>query len=272
MKVDIVIRARNNAPLTAACIKSIRDNTPREDYRIILVDDGSMPPLHTLLEDTGEVYVLGSRSSGAVTATNRGLALSLLNADTAYVAVFDNDTSIPDGDTAWLDRFIAELEEYPGTAAVGATGTAAGPQHPLAVPQTYTAAWGDESRGGRKDNPQIAKLVSFACLFIKDAVKECGFWDERYNPGNWEDSDYAVTLRDAGWTVRVARSVYIHHRCHTTFGPQLGRLLRANEQKFYEKWGIGKLFDMRVVSAEHILKVAETVLGKGRVDNDKASV
>ena len=46
---------------------------------------------------------------------------------------------------------------------------------------------------------------------------------------------------------------------HQTFGPQLDRLLRENEGKFLLKWGVGRLFDMRVVGPDYILKVAERV-------------
>lgn len=251
--VDIVIRAKNGHDLTATCIRSIKQATPDGTYRIILVDDGS----DTAYDRMGQDYTVSvAVSRGAVSATNLGLQVALA-LDGDYVMVLDNDTRVPHGDTTWLSRMIAELERYPDTACVGATTNYANPpQHIMACPQTYTADWGDEAKGGMKDNPPVVWFVSFACLLRKDAVRRVGLWDERYNPGNWEDTDYAVQLRQAGYQVRVAHSVYIHHDGHKTFSGKLKELLAVNGKKFREKWGLGLLYDMGFVTKAELMKEA----------------
>lgn len=253
--VDIIVRARNGHELTAACVDSIRENTPRESYRLILVDDGSVPPY---LATDGDVLVRHPESYGAVSATNSGLAQSLLYSDSEYVVVMDNDTRVPAGDTDWLERFVSEMEQYgPGCAAVGATSSFVNqPQHILYLPSTYTADWEDGDKGGVKTLPGAIWFVSFCVLLRKDAIRAVGLWDERYNPGNWEDTDYAVQLRVAGYTVNVARSVYIHHRGHQTFGDQIRKLLETNKAKFIEKWGAGRLYDLGLMSGQDLAKIA----------------
>ena len=247
--VDIIIRAKNGHDLTRACIDSIVKNTP-DSYRLILVDDGS-----STFQDASECdyYVRSSESRGAVTATNLGLAIALqLSGD--YVIVLDNDTRVPDGDKTWLDRWIGELEQAgPETAAIGATTNFANPpQHILTVPQTYTADWRNEGKAGEKNNPPVRWFVSFAVLLRKSALRVCGLWDEQFNPGNWEDTDYAITLRKSGFQIRVARSVYIHHDGHKTFGKDLHQLLATNKEKFLRKWGIGCVWDMGLLSNEEM--------------------
>ena len=234
--VDIIIRAKNGHELTHAAIRSIRENTSHP-YRIIFCDDGSDPAYPA---DDLDFVIRGRDSRGAVSATNAGLALSL-QLDGDYVAVLDNDVRVPAGDRAWLDRFISELEADPKTACVGATTNFANPpQHILTVPQTYAGNW----EKGEKDNPPVRWFVSFCCLMRKEAVRQVGLWDERYNPGNWEDTDYAMQLRKAGWLVRVARSVYLHHEGHKTFGADLAKLMNENKEKFLRKWGVGGAWDM----------------------------
>ena len=256
--VDIIIRAKNGHDLTEECLASIDANTPDGTYRIILVDDGSDPPY----DFATDFSVRHNSPRGAVSATNSGLALSLQFTDSDYVIVMDNDTRVPDGDTTWLERFVAEIEQYPDCGAVGATTNYANPpQHILTVPQTYTGDW----EGGTKENVAAPWFVSFCVLMRKDVVRQLGLWDERYNPGNWEDTDYAVQMRVAGLSVRVARSVYIHHKGHSTFSDDLKRLLAENRLKFVEKWGFGRCWDLGIIGPEEVNAVIRQIAaGEGQ--------
>ena len=253
-RADIVIRAKGGHELTARAIKSIRDNTPAGQYRIILVDDGSDPPLFEHLGDPGDLYMARPEPGGAVSATNLGFQAALTFRDSAYVMVMDNDAAVPDGDRTWLFRFISELVEHPDTAVVGATTNFANPpQHILTAPATFERDWQEKGQGfGRKENPPVPALVSFACLIRKEVIAQLGLWDERYDPGNFEDTDFAVTVRVAGYKVRVARSVYIHHEGHKTFSKDLKLLLARNREKFIQKWGAGRLMDLGLVKPEEV--------------------
>ena len=245
--VDIIIRAKDGPALTYPLIDSITANTDPSLFNIILVDDGS-DPAYDAIEDI--THIRHSTAKGAVSATNSGIAQALLN-DAPYIMIMDNDTQVPDGDAGWLERFIAELEGGGDKcAAVGATSSFVNvPQHILQCPKTYSADWqNDDGTGGNKLNPAVPWFVSFCVLLKKSAVREVGMWDEQYNPGNYEDTDYAMQLRVAGYEVKVARSVYIHHKGHKTFGDKLQQLLATNQIKFYEKWGIGRLPDMAMIS------------------------
>jgi len=92
-------------------------------------------------------------------------------------------------------------------------------------------------------------------MLRKDAVRRVGFWDERYNPGNYEDTDYAMQLRRAGYDIRVARSVYIHHHGHKTFSDKLKNLLQENHIKFVQKWGPGALVDAGMINAKEAVEI-----------------
>jgi GT2 family glycosyltransferase len=252
--VSIIVRGKNGHELTERCLASIAENTAVGSYRLIVVDDGSEPAYVFPCD----YAVRSDQSRGAVTATNLGLGVALQQADAPYILVLDNDTEIPAGDVTWLDRFVAELEENPRTAAIGATTNfAKGHQFALAAPTTYTADWKDDKSGGVKDNPEVAEFVSFAVLMRRDAVARVGFWDEQYNPGNYEDTDYAVQLRVNGWEIRVARSVYIHHHGHRTFGANLDALLQDNGMKFMQKWGPGHLWDLGLLPTKMLAQAVK---------------
>ena len=196
--VDIVMRAKNGNDMTEAAIASIQRETKPEAYNLILVDDGSDLPQNAPCH----YRIRLAESRGAVTATNMGLAISLqLPGD--YVMVMDNDTAIPEGDYTWLRRFVREIEASgPECAAVGATSDNVNPpQQILYCPQAYTANWTNGEEQGFKENPDVPWFVSFCVLLRKSAIRKVGFWDERYNPGNFEDTDYSVKLRDAGYGI-----------------------------------------------------------------------
>jgi len=257
--VSIIVRGKNGHELTEKCLTSIVANTSPDLYRLILVDDGSSPAYGFPCD----FLVRSDVCRGAVTATNMGLGVALQQSDAPYILVLDNDTEIPDGDFGWLPRFIGELEENPQTAAIGATTNfSKGPQHILASPQTYTADWSEDKRGGTKTNPQVADFVSFAVLMRRDVVSRVGFWDEQYNPGNYEDTDYAAQLRLAGFEVRVARSVYIHHLGHSTFSDQLSDLLKTNGLKFVQKWGPGHLWDLGLLPTQSLVSAVRSREGR----------
>lgn len=249
--VDIIVRAKNGHQMTFDCLKSIRRNTPAGTYRIILSDDGSDPALSDAYTD---VLIRSRDSRGAVTATNLGLGISLNLFDSEYTLILDNDVIIPEGDDTWLFRMVKELEEGgPQTACVGATsGYSNMPQHILSVPPTYTADW----EGGMKDNPPVKWFISYCVLFRKRVLAQLGAWDERFNPGNWEDTDYAVRVRLAGYQIRVARTVYVHHLGSKTFSEALARLLQVNGEKFREKWSPGTLLDLGLISPQELKEAA----------------
>ena len=261
--VDIIIRGKNGHEKTARAIASIRQNTAPETYRLILVDDGSDPPYHDSLEDIGDTIVAWPESAGAVTATNAGFAIAL-DSPAPLVMVMDNDAWVPTGDSDWLLRFAQELTEFDSTGVVGATTNYANPpQHCLRTPDTYTADWGERVPGkkfGVRENPPCVSLVSFACLIRKDVLRATGGrWDTRYDPGNFEDSDFAVQVRLAGFDVRVARSVYLHHDGHSTFSDDLKLLLKTNQRRFVDKWGMGRLMDLGFVTRD---EMAQALTGR----------
>lgn len=257
--VDIIVRSKNGHDMFERLVDSIEANTDPSLFRFVISDDGSDPPL-PFAPRCPDVFLHTGTCNGAVTATNLGLAVALTKNDSEYVLIMDNDTEIPDGDTEWLNRMIAEFEQGgPKTACVAATSDRVDMvQQILMVPPTFTADWEDEATGrmGSKDNRAVPSFVSFCVLFRKSVLREVGPWDERYNPGNWEDTDYAVQVRNAGYEIRVARSVFIHHKSHATFGDDIQKLLKENQAKFAEKWGLGRLWDMNIIPSKEIAILA----------------
>jgi len=244
-KVDIVVRARNGHEMTAQCLESIVRNTPRELYRLILVDDGSDPAL----DETPDVLVRVEESQGDGSASNLGIALAQTRKGSPYILLLDAGTKIPLGDSTWLQRMIAELEEGgEDCAAVGAlTHLGIPPQHILSALVTYEEEW----EGGSSENLEVPWLRLSPVLFRKEALEECGPLDAQYEVKSYAGFDISVQLRDAGWQLRTARSVFVFLAAE----PGLEQRSAADQQSFYMKWGMGKLFDMGFIAAQELRRV-----------------
>ena len=235
-QVDIIVRAFGNTKLSEKCCDSIFDNTPDVPYQLIYVDNGTIGYRPVFDNDDPATVVRLPFNHGSVRAINVGLSLALLS-DAPYILLLDNDTEIPAGDHYWLERFITYFDDPKVGAAGAVTDFCAGPQHIERLP--------DRAEG--QPPHEVPVLVSFALMLRKTAVDQVLFFDERYEPGNFEDYDYCLQLREAGWKCVIADSVFIEHEGHATFkNMNLNNLLAQNTQKFCDKWTATKLDAMGV--------------------------
>jgi GT2 family glycosyltransferase len=231
--VDILVRGVGTASLTDACLRSIYNNTAGPSFLVTYVDGGTpLTDFQALVQHFPQAqFVRLPFNHGSVRAINYGLSIALWST-APYILLLDNDTEVPEGDTDWLTRFVSYLADSRVAAAGAVTDYVAGAQNVRAYP--------DRVQGRPPLQPPV--LVSFAMLLRKAAVEKVQFFDERYEPGNFEDYDYCLQLRQAGYTLVVADSVWLYHRGSQTFA-RLGhtQLLAENERKFIDKWGAATL-------------------------------
>lgn len=242
--VDVLVRGWGQTGLTRELLASLYANTPAPTFQVIYVDNGSPVEEATgLLQDFPRVTVVRLPfNHGSVRAINVGLQLAKFS-DAPLVLLLDNDTKIPPGDLTWLERLAGYFDD----PAVGAAGCVSdyvsGNQHVDAVPDRFTK----DCEEGKKAPTELPVLVSFAMMMRKDAVLKCGLLDEDFEPGNYEDYDYTLRIREAGYKLVLADSVWLHHKGSQTFGKMdFKALLDTNQEKFVNKWGVEKLDSMGI--------------------------
>lgn len=241
--IDIIIRGSGKTDLTRACIQSIEANTDMERVNLIYVDNGSeWDEWGDLIAGIEHRYTLVRLpfNHGACRATNAGLSLAFLTA-APYILIFDNDIEIPSGDNGWLDRWLTYFEDETVAAAGAVSDYASGLQTPHSAPHVYSKAWQEGETRGLAAPPDVPILASFGMLLRKSAIEDVGLIDERYEPGNFEDWDYVLSLREAGYKAVVAASIWLHHKGSQTFSDSLQDLLATNQQKLIDKWGVDEL-------------------------------
>jgi GT2 family glycosyltransferase len=246
--VDILIRGYENVALTAACLSSIRRETDPALYQITYVDNGSAVPNFTqLVKNHPDVqFVRLPFNHGSVRAINVGLAMAFLS-PSEFVLLMDNDTSIPSGDSEWLNRLMSYFDDETVGAAGAVSGYVSGLQQAEAAPDTYTRDWQENGRGGLKAQPDAPVLVSFAMMIRKSAIQQVGLFDERFEPGMGEDYDIILRLRQAGWRCIVANSVWVKHTGSQTFGKMgFNKILQESYAKLVDKYTVDGLRELGI--------------------------
>lgn len=271
--VDIIVPTYENEDLTVACFESIKRCTDPAIYRLIWVDNASrdISKVERCLNDVNHVAVRLPSNVGFVGAVNRGIELS----NSAYVCLLNNDTVVSSG---WLSKLICALQ---GSEKLGIVGAITAP---LPIPNMNSYPKGTsiyymkknydshhnirhiEDHAHRRIFPDYTDLesfnrlievkfagvladcsfVAFLCAVIKrEVIEKVGLLDTGYDFGLYDDSDYNMAVRKAGYLTKLLYSTCIYHRGRSTFDMvqekehvDVKALLEKNRAYLKQKWGM----------------------------------
>lgn len=240
--VSIVVVTFNNLVFTRMCLESVLAHTADRDYEIVVVDNGSTDGtpdyLRALARRQRRLRVrFNTGNLGFAPANNQGLEQSRGE----YLVLLNNDTIVPPG---WLGRLIAHLDE-PTVGMVGPVTNRAGNEAQIEVPyRTFGELIqfaDDYTRGCAGASSEIPMLTMFCVAMRRDLYQRVGPLDERFEVGMFEDDDYALRVRAAGYRVVCAEDVFVHHFGQASIGKLAstgvyGTLFEANRRRFEQKW------------------------------------
>ena len=86
-------------------------------------------------------------------------------------------------------------------------------------------------------------LPFIAVLIPRTIWREVGRLDEQFDGYGWEDNDYAMRVREAGYRLGIFGGVSVDHERHGTFRvyeARLDEMCERSRQRFDSKWGKGK--------------------------------
>ena len=209
-RLTVALVLHNRAELTYACMRSLADHG-RGGIEVVVVDNASS-------DRTGELL---SRLDGAVVIRNsvnehfvRGANLAAAHASADLLVQLNNDAVVTPG---CLDAITAAFSD-PGVGVVG--GLVVSPWG--AVLEAGGILWSDGSTApyGRElpaDDPAIdfvrdVPYVTGCVLATRTALwRALGGFDEDFAPAYYEDVDYCLRVRDAGYVVRYDPDVRVVH-------------------------------------------------------------
>jgi len=235
-KFSIIIPVCNNENLTQKCLETIKECS--DDYEVIIVDNGSVPPY------SGSERVIRNESNlGFPIAVNQGLK----EATGDILVILNNDTLVTPG---WLDNLAEHLKTFD---LVGPCSN-----YVSGLQQVATNGYKNKSELYEFAKEQRDKnlgsiiswyrLVFFCVAFKREVLNKIGFLDEQFSPGNFEDDDYCLRAIEAGFKLGIAFDVFIHHIgsvTHKSLNLDFKKLLETNQAKFKNKWSDSKYQELQ---------------------------
>ena len=85
-------------------------------------------------------------------------------------------------------------------------------------------------------------LYFFNTVFSRRVIDKIGLLDERFYPGSFEDIDYCLRIKQAGFKQMVIRGCFVHHFGSGSFSkldmPDRVNISNVNRKRFEEKWNM----------------------------------
>ena len=244
-KVAVVILNWNRRENVLDCLKHIYQmDYPL--YQVILVDnastDGSVAAVRKAFPDV--VLVENDKNYGAPEGKNIGLRKAL-ETEMDIVYMVDNDIVVAEDS---LTRLMEVLDEVPDSGIVGAK------MYDYSKPDILLSAGGiidftenvSRGRGDReKDTGQfdateeVDYLWGGAMIATREVLEKVGLFETDYLGYWFEDSDFSVRVRNAGYKVMFCGKSEVWHRPHATeqqFSFRKKYLATRNAIRFMKKY------------------------------------
>jgi GT2 family glycosyltransferase len=223
-RLSVVIPVFNKIEYTRSCLESFfRTNHAPTVY--IVVNNGSTDGTREYLETLPVTVIDNATNRGYAPAVNQGIRA----ARTPYVLLANNDIVVTTGCVSRLMEFMTRHGHDLVSPAIR-TG-------PLrydveAYARAFTAACAAAVR------PE----VDASCVLVRSSVFDTvGVLDERFMIGGFEDTDFFWRCRQAGCSMAMTGSAFIHHVAMVTQNAIKSELAYdygpLNERRFTEKWG-----------------------------------
>ncbi len=209
--ISIIIVNYNSGLLLASCIDSVRKYTSA--YEIVLVDNASTDNSLKMISSGPDLRLFRLRQNvGFARANNIGIKSS----SSRYVVLLNSDTIVT---PRWLDKLIEKAEKSWNVGVVAPKLLR--PGNPPVLDSTghvyqFQTAMSKDRGHGEPDGGQYDKLVElpsccFACALIRRAVfQDIGLLDEKMF-FYFEDVDFGLRSRVAGWRVVYCPESTVYH-------------------------------------------------------------
>ncbi|MFK7739528.1 MAG: glycosyltransferase [Planctomycetota bacterium] len=242
-RVSVVVLCYRNLELTKACLESLLRHDDYGNMQLIVVDnasgDGTAKYLTQFGRDNPEVrIILNADNLGYAAGTNVGVR----EADGDYVVLLNNDTVVTPG---WLRTMSRHMQRNPSIGLLGPVTNNIGNEAKVDVAYENLDAMPEAAAGytlrrmGRLS--EIPTLAFFCVMVSRKALEGCGLLCEDYGVGWFEDDDYCRRVEQAGFELRLAEDVFVHHELSAAIGqiPEGDRrkLFERNRAIYEEKWG-----------------------------------
>ncbi len=240
---SVIILTYNNWAYTRQCLESIYRETQYPNFEVVVVDNASSDGTREALQAYRQKHanftlLLNDTNKGFPAANNQGAAL----ARGEYLVFLNNDTVVTRN---WLSGLLRHLDD-PGVGMVGPVTNRSGNETRIRtdyVDLDDMRVFAAEYTAAHAGQTLEVRTLPFLCVALRREVfEQIGPLDERFGVGMFEDDDYAMRLREAGYRLLCVEDVFVHHWGSAAFSlagfARYWNLFLENKGKFERKWNV----------------------------------
>ncbi|MBU1998454.1 MAG: glycosyltransferase, partial [Candidatus Omnitrophica bacterium] len=203
--VSVVIPVYDNKIGLMRCLLSLSGQRyPKDNYEVIVVDDGSRDGLNECIEEQRKHYLLELKyiyqcHKGPAAARNAGIA----KAQGKIVVFTDSDCVAKE---SWLEEVIKGYYDI-RVAGVGGVIKA----NPTSSIISQYCAYVKMNEEPKIDTSGIVYLITGNASFKKECLESVGGFDERYSFPGGEDPDLCYRLKQNGYIFQCNRNAVVYN-------------------------------------------------------------
>lgn len=242
-KVSVIVLTYNNLNLTKNCLYSLYKHTNYNNIEIIVVDnmssDGSREWLTEFAKEKHNLKLILNNTNAGFSAGNN---IGIKQSKGEYVVILNNDTFVS---PHWIRSLLRHFAD-PTVGMVGPATNNIGNQAKISLPNYFTepdfiklATYNYYNNFSKTYLMQNGSLAFFCVMIKREVIDKVGLLDEKFGRGWFEDDDYTLRVRSAGYSTIIADDVLIHHEHSASFGKLEDKvridLFETNKKYFEEK-------------------------------------
>ena len=241
-KVSILMVTYNCEEFIEPCLDSVARNTAWPNYEIILIDNNSTDGTKAIIQK----YADGDkRIRLSFSPDNLGFAgannVAAKEATGDHLIFLNPDTVVTHG---WMGRMVRHCERDPSIGSVAAVTNFSGNETKINFDysnvlqmEKFALALASE-KAGQATDIAVAPLY---CVLVPRAVwDKVGELDAGFQIGMFEDDDFSLRIKTAGYRVVAADDCFIHHFGNGSFAKlpseESLRIFELNKARFEQKW------------------------------------
>ena len=204
------------------------------DFRVVVVDNDSTDgSADAVAENFPQADLIRNpENTGVSKGRNTGWRFAEANFDYDYIIFLDDDTVVT---TNFLTKLVEAYQRYPEAGVLAGKAftsfesnqlMSVGIKANLYTGLVYDMGVGENDDGQYDEAREIDAAGGFAFMVRAALFRQLNAFDERYSPYGWEDVDFSLRAREAGYTVRYVPDARLCHK-----GTKAGRKPKAGYER-----------------------------------------